>query len=485
MRSSEALGLQSKPIGCKWKLETRWISKAARVGETGGTLEPTSPAQTTEPRLRKQLVASPDSTRLQGVRTFRRSGGRGRSPAGITVGSSAGNRSTAAGQWHTSRTAPGPGPDFHGWPPSMPRAAPAINDGNVATLERIDLSVVVVSWNSARFLDGCLTSLFAQRGVSVEVIVVDNGSTDGSLALIREKHPLARLIEMGSNLGFCAANNIGLAFAHGAFVLFANSDIILEVNFAEEALSAFDRDPRIGLVGGKLLRFDRRTVDSAGQFLTRSRKIVERGYGAPDGAHTAGEGYVFSICGAAMIWRAEALVDISVRGELFDQSYFAFSEDLDVGWRARLAGWRAWYAPRAVGYHYRGGTETWMARARPLLVLGGKSFLRPLPAILRRPRDLRYHIIKNRWLTLLKNDSVSAILRDLPFIAARDLGLVAAAAAVSPSLILDLLRSGAVWRGALSRRRAFLKQEGRWGKRTPGTHRAWVRWRAPLPSDPE
>src|SRR5437867_2776545 len=261
-----------------------------------------------------------------------------------------------------------------------------------------DLSVVVVSWNSERFLDECLSSLLRQGGVSVEAIVVDNGSSDGSVSIVKEKYPRVRLIELATNRGFCAANNAGLAETSGRFVLFANSDIILADSFAVDALAPFGRDERIGIVGGKLLRFDRMTVDSAGQFMTRSRRVVERGYGRPDGPETGGEGFVFSVCGAALLCRREMIEDISVGGQLFDESYFAFSEDLDIGWRARLAGWRAWYAPRAVAYHFRGGSEA----------AGGGA--RRTPALLRRPRRLRYHIIKNRWLTLLKNDAAASVV---------------------------------------------------------------------------
>src|SRR5262249_33861158 len=183
------------------------------------------------------------------------------------------------------------------------------------------LSAIVLSWNSARFLDGCLGSLFAQREIALEVIVVDNGSEDGSVALVRERFPAARLLELGANHGFCAANNRGLAIARGPFVLFANSDIILEDRFCASAVAAFARDARTGLVGGKLLRFDRRTVDSAGQFLTRSRRIVERGYGNLDSSAMDAAGYVFSICGAALVCRREMIDEVSVDGEFFDQSF--------------------------------------------------------------------------------------------------------------------------------------------------------------------
>jgi GT2 family glycosyltransferase len=362
------------------------------------------------------------------------------------------------------------------------------------------VSAVVVSWNCEVFLDACLTSLFAQTGgFPLEVVVVDNGSTDGSIPLVRERHPRATLVELGENRGFCAANNAGLAVAGGEHVLFANADLVLESDFVAAALGAFARDERIGLVGGKLLRFDRRTVDSAGQFMTRSRRVVERDYGLPDGPRTRAAGYVFSICGAALVCRRDMIEDISVGGEFFDESYFAFSEDLDIGWRARLAGWRAWYEPSAVAYHYRGGSERGgtvhprrqdpdPARRGPAAERGVSLHAaaeRRAPALVRRSSALRFHILKNRWLTLIKNDDVRSILRDLPFILMRDLAMLGATLVLSPRILVRLLGSGRLVRGALGRRREFLAREGRWGRRRAGARRAWVDWTEPRPAEPE
>jgi GT2 family glycosyltransferase len=336
------------------------------------------------------------------------------------------------------------------------------------------VSAIVISWNSERFLEECLASLVAQREVAMEVVVVDNGSTDGSMAVARASAARPRVLELGENTGFCAANNAGLAASSGAYVMFLNADAVLSEDFFARALPAFDRDERIGMAAGKLLRFDRRTIDSAGQFMTRSRRVVERGYSDPDGPEMDAEGYVFSVCGAAMLCRRAMIEDVSVGGEFFDESYFAFSEDLDVGWRARLAGWRAWYAPGAVGYHYRGGTEA-----------EGGSRRWHRPALLRRPRALRYHIIKNRWMTMIKNDAPGSLLRDLLFIGARDAALVGAGALASPGLLLDLARSGPVMRRALAKRREFLARRGRWGARRAGARPGWVRWKAPLAGAPE
>ena len=333
-------------------------------------------------------------------------------------------------------------------------------------------SVIIVSWNSARFLRDCLDSVLAQD-VPLEVIVVDNGSSDGSAEMVAAKWPQVQLLALGENRGFCAANNAGMARARGEFLLFLNSDTILESSFLREALRPFAGDERIGSVGGKLLRFDRATIDSAGQFLTRSRRTIERGYNAPDGAWSAREGYVFGICGAALLCRRRMVEDITVQGEFFDESFFAFSEDLDLAWRARLAGWRAWYAPRAVAYHYRGGSES----------SGGASGW--MPALVRRPRILRFHILKNRWLTIAKNDSYRSVIRDLPFIVLRDAAMLAAAAIASPAILVDLLRIAPFYRQARRKRKSFLASSGTWGARRAGAPSRWVRWTSALPRDPD
>src|SRR5262249_20687896 len=130
------------------------------------------------------------------------------------------------------------------------------------------VSVIVVSWNSSEFLDGCLSSVLTQTLPDVELIVVDNGSTDGSAGLVKERFPRATLVENGRNLGFCAANNIGLARSRGDFVLFLNADAVLTPSYLEEALREMEVDRSVGMVAGKVLRFDRRTIDTAGQRLT-------------------------------------------------------------------------------------------------------------------------------------------------------------------------------------------------------------------------
>jgi GT2 family glycosyltransferase len=200
-------------------------------------------------------------------------------------------------------------------------------------------------------------------------------------------------------------------------------------------------DRGVGIAGGRLLRFDGVTLDSAGQELARSRRPLDRGYGEPDRGQYGSDEEVFGACGAAALYRRAMLDAIAdPGGEIFDESFFAFYEDLDVAWRARKLGWRSVYRAAAIAHHARGGTA------------GGE----PPPrgrSMLRRPPGLRYHIAKNRWLTILRNDTRSDYLANLPFIVGRDLAVLAALLLTSPGVVLRLLRSRSLFSSALEKRR--------------------------------
>lgn len=304
------------------------------------------------------------------------------------------------------------------------------------------VSVIVVSWNSRRFLPECLASVEAQTYPAVELVVVDNGSTDGSADLVAESFPGALLIRHGDNLGFCRANNVALKRCGGVFILCLNADAALERDYLEKALPAFERDSRIGMVAGKVFRFEGRILDSAGQLLRRSRRIRDRGYGQEDRGLFDEPGEIFSVCGSVALYRRDMVEAVSEDGELFDESFFSFGEDMDVCWRAQRLGWRGWYEPRAVARHYRGGTRPGET------TLSGRFF-----QMAGRPHHLRAHIIKNRYLMILKNDSPGAFLRDLPFILAWEALQWGWLILCSPGTLPHLWRSRGLAARALRRRR--------------------------------
>lgn len=274
------------------------------------------------------------------------------------------------------------------------------------------VSAVVVTYRSENFIADCLESLQTQTVRLGHIVVVDNGSIDGTCDIVRRCFPKIFLIEMGENLGFCHANNAGLAAVDGDFVLFANPDTVLEPNYLQDALKPFDADPKVGMVAGKLLRFDRQTIDSAGQILTRSRKIQDRGFGCPDAGQFQTACEVDGVCGAMALYRRRMIEEITLDGQLFDEDFFAFWEDMDVAWRARRFGWRAVYTPSAVAYHFRGGSQE------------RHNFLTNLVRMSGRSAELKYHIVKNRWLMMIKNESIGSYLLNFPFILARDIALL-------------------------------------------------------------
>lgn len=291
------------------------------------------------------------------------------------------------------------------------------------------MSVVIVTWNSAGYIGPCLESVRALRRAPHEIVVVDNASGDATLELVRPVAPQARVLRLETNTGFCHAANRGIAEGHADFVLVLNPDTRLTPSFLEELLPAFD-DPRVGLAGGKLLRFDGTTIDSAGQMLGRSRHPVDRGYGRRDRGQFDADATVFGICGAAALYRRAMIDEVSrANGQFYDEEFFAFYEDLDVAWRAKKRGWRAAYRHRAVAYHARGGTaSSSRVRARGM-------------AFLSRGACLRYHIAKNRYLTILRNDSLLGYARNLPFIFARDLTILSALLLLSPAAFFRLWRT--------------------------------------------
>jgi GT2 family glycosyltransferase len=303
------------------------------------------------------------------------------------------------------------------------------------------VAVVIVSWNSRGYLEKCLSSLRGLDRPVQQIVVVDNASTDGTPDWLAERFPDVELLVLSANEGFCRANNLGIARTKAPFVLVLNPDTELEPGFLRQLLPAFE-DRHVGIACGKLLRFDRRTLDSAGQQLARSRQPLDRGYGTPDEGQYDRNESVFGACGAAALYRRAMLDSIADEGgEFFDETFFAFVEDLDLAWRARKLGWSAAYRFDAVGYHARGGTAT------------GPLWRRRMAAMLGHGAEVRFHVVKNRYLTIVRNDSVAGYCSNIPFIWARDLGTLALILVTSPTVLARLWRARHAFAQAKAKRR--------------------------------
>jgi GT2 family glycosyltransferase len=236
-------------------------------------------------------------------------------------------------------------------------------------------AVVVPNWNGRRWLPGLLASLDAQTRAPDEVLVVDNGSSDGSVAWLRER--AVPVLELGRNTGFAHAANRGIRAVGSGAVALVNTDVELAPDWLARAARRLEDDPGLASVATKmvLMREGPPVLDDAGDVLRRDGVAEQRGHLRPDGPRFDVPGEVFSACAGAGLFRRAAVLGVGA----FDERLFAYLEDVDLGLRLRLAGWRCAYEP-AVARHARHGSDAAGAPpidalvARNTLVLVAKAF---------------------------------------------------------------------------------------------------------------
>ena len=314
------------------------------------------------------------------------------------------------------------------------------------------VSVILVTWNSAPFLPRCLSGLAAQTHDGMELIAVDNGSSDGSADLVAATFPHAAIICNETNTGFAHAVNQGVAVARWEFVLLLNPDAMLSPEYVERVVVAMTgTGAQFGAAAGKLMQARGTSieptdmVDSKGIRMTRTGRHIDIGQGRPDGADDrglepiAGTGLfeVFGVSGAAAMLRATFVRDAMIDGQLLDEDFFTFREDADLAWRGRILGWRALHVPDAVGWHVRTVTPK---RRKELSA------------------TINMHSVKNRFLLRLKNEAAYLAVRHAPFEIARDLLTVGAALTVERTSLPALRWLWQNRRRILEKRRAVQRR---------------------------
>jgi GT2 family glycosyltransferase len=211
------------------------------------------------------------------------------------------------------------------------------------------LSIIIPHYNAKAFLGPCLEALERQSYSCLEVILVDNGSSDGSVELTRHSYPKVKIVELGQNLGLTGAINRGVAQASGEIVVALNNDTEVAPGWAQALVDALQAYPDAGIVASKMLLFNQRDkLHSAGDGFGTDGIPINRGVWQQDTGQYDSDCYIFGGCGGAVAYRRDMLVDIG----LFDEELFMYLEDVDLNWRAQLAGYRAVFAPRAVVYHH-------------------------------------------------------------------------------------------------------------------------------------
>lgn len=304
------------------------------------------------------------------------------------------------------------------------------------------VSVILLNYNSLKYLSG---QSFLQKNMeclqkqtycdAMEIVVVDNASTDGSPEYIEKNYPAIELIRNQKNLGFSAGNNIGAKNSKGEYVLFLNQDVFLEPNYIERIVEFLEASPKAAGAMGKLLRFNSlkqentSIIDSLGIVIFKNGRAVERGELEEDGGQYNENSEVFGISGAASVFRRTALEDVKVMEEYFDENFFMYKEDIDLSWRLRLLGWSLWCVPQAKAYHARtsGGTGK------------GGSYLAHFWDFVKnerkKPDYVRGLSMKNQWLLLIKNLSSSQFFRWSPFILWREFQLLGINLLFSPGIL--------------------------------------------------
>lgn len=323
------------------------------------------------------------------------------------------------------------------------------------------VAVGIINYGDYRHLPACLDSVKRQTLPPARIILLDNQSCADEIGRIGRAYPEVRILAMQDNLGYSGGANRIVREADGdEDVVLLNPDVVLDQRHLEELVRAMQSNPEAGAAGGKLLLGDsqgtdelrgdaRRILDSTGHLAFRTRRIIDRGHGEPDRGQYDRPEEIFSVCGAAVLYRRSMLEDVRIDGECFDEDFFAYKEDVDICWRARLLGWTALYHPAAIAHHLRGWKRGDDRRRVPWL--------------------RKYHSFKNHALMMIKNELPALLRRDCIPILWLGTCAMAYVSLAEPALwksVVDLKR---YWPRArykrgiiMARRRASADRMGRW-----------------------
>src|SRR3989344_2254066 len=250
------------------------------------------------------------------------------------------------------------------------------------------VSIIIVNWNGKDHLEKCIPSVLKNSYQNFEIIVIDNGSTDGSIEYLRLNFSFIKLIRNKSNLGFAEANNQGIDSARGEYVLFLNNDTKVEKNFLSILVTRLSKDDKMGACQPKILHWEKPgKLDSIGSFLMSSGFLYHFGFEAKDSGKLNKEIKLFSGKGSCLLIKKHVLNEIGN----FDTDFFAYFEETDLCWRLWLAGYYLLYIPSSVIHHKTWGT------AKKLAI-----------------ETVNYHSFKNRIASLITNLGSLNLLRILP-----------------------------------------------------------------------
>lgn len=258
------------------------------------------------------------------------------------------------------------------------------------------VSIIILTYNSEKYIEDCLKSVSGQTYKDVEVIVVDNNSKDRTRGILEKINGNQRVILNNENLGYTGGNNIGIRKSRGEYIVVINPDVVLDENYVEIIVDEFKKDLQIGSVQGKCYQLNNglktKIIDTVGFKFFKSGRIIDEGQGDEDIGQYEEERKIFGVNGNAAAYRRTTLNDIKYKEEYFDEDFFYCAEDFDLAYRAENRGWKCVYIPQAILWHDRYSAKS---------ISGGwKEFRKTRKS---QSLWLRKMSWRNVWLTFIKN----------------------------------------------------------------------------------
>lgn len=267
------------------------------------------------------------------------------------------------------------------------------------------VSVAIVNWNGEKYLYKCIESLLKQNYKNIEIIIIDNDSTDNSIKIIQDNFSDKVVLFKNKNTGYAGGANKGIELANGEYIIIANPDIVFGDNYIENCINKFSQDDNIGAVTGKLLKYDfdedkkLNVIDSVGIAFNHYRQGIDIGQNEFDEGKYEEDRRVFGVCGAAAVFKRSALEKIKINGEYFDNDFFAYKEDIDICWRLNLYGFKCYYVHNAICYHGRGMNSS-------------KGIVNTIKNRKSQSEFLKGISFRNHYLMIIKNETDYSFKKD-------------------------------------------------------------------------
>lgn len=259
------------------------------------------------------------------------------------------------------------------------------------------VSINLVTWNGARFIRDCLESVFNQTFKDFELLIIDNGSTDDTVKIISDFYPHLKVVRHRENFGFAKGHNQAIHWSKSDYVLALNQDVIMQSDFLEKLVNFMDRHPLAGSITGKIysLRDGQKTkyIDSLGLEIFKNHRIIEIGQGELDEGQYDYLKEVFGVSGALPLYRRKALQSVMLDQQFFDEDFFSYKEDVDLAYRLRYAGWKAFCVPEAIAYHHR-SVKGAVKKISKLYIARNRR---------QRSKLINYWSYRNHFFMLIKN----------------------------------------------------------------------------------